>query len=237
MKLRLYDWGPSPFCLKVRAILDYKRLPYERRNVLGTALIELNRRGTGKVPALDIDGELVSDSTDIAYALERLAPTPSIIPSRPRDRAICHAIEEWADEAIYWVGLYYQWWDPAGRQMVPQAFGKGPFGRMAYQVYLRRVLNQLRGQGVARKSPAQIRDDLERHIIATEGLLADRPYLLGDTPLLCDFALMGQLVYLTRTPVGRIALDDRPTIAAYLDRMKALRAEASPSQRAAGGHS
>jgi glutathione S-transferase len=235
MKLRLYDWGPSPFCLKVRAILDYKRLPYQRLNVLGKAIIELNRRGTGKVPALEIDGELVSDSTDIAYALERIAPTPAIIPTKPRDRAVCHAIEEWADEAIYYVALYYQWWDPAGRAAVPQAFGRGPLGRVAYQIYLRRVLGQLRGQGVARKSPAQIRDDLERHIAASEGLLSDRSYLLGDAPMLCDFALMGQLVYLQRTPVGQIALEDRPTIAAYLERMKALRGESGAAKRAAVG--
>src|SRR5690242_413668 len=96
MELRLFDWGQSPFCLKVRAILDYKGLRYQRRSVLGSAMIELRRRGgSGKVPALDLDGQLIVDSTDIAYALEPLAP-PAIIPVDARERAQCHVIEDWA---------------------------------------------------------------------------------------------------------------------------------------------
>ena len=78
MAIRLFDWGPSPFCLKVRAILDHKQVEYERRNVLGPALVELWRRGRiGKVPALEIDGALVCDSTDIAHELERRFPDPA----------------------------------------------------------------------------------------------------------------------------------------------------------------
>ena len=87
MALRLYDWGASPFCMKIRGILDYKDLPYERVMVLGRPLLELWRRGRiGKVPALDIDGELVCDSTDIAHVLERRFPTPPILPATARER-------------------------------------------------------------------------------------------------------------------------------------------------------
>lgn len=231
-ELVLYDWGPSPFCLKVRAILDHKRLPYVRRNVLGRALLDVRRRGTGKVPALAVDGALISDSTDIALALERIAPAPSIVPASPRDRALDHVLEDWADEALYWVGLYYQWWDPAGAAMVPKAFGRSPLGRAAFQLYQRRVRRQLVGQGIARKAEAQIRGDLDRHLDAIEQLLTGRPFLLGDAPMLSDFAWLGQLVYLSRTPVGGAALASRPAVAGFLDRMKALR-EPAPV-RAAG---
>jgi glutathione S-transferase len=232
-ELVLYDWGPSPFCLKVRAILDYKGLAYQRRNVLGRALLDVRRRGTGKVPALAIDGALVTDSTDIALAIEHLAPSPSIVPATPRDRALDHVLEDWADEALYWVGLYYQWWDPAGAAMVPAAFGENLLGRAAFQLYQRRVRGQLVGQGIARKPEAQIRGDLERHLASIEQLLGGRRFLLGDAPMLCDFAWLGQLVYLSRTPVGGAALASRPAIAGFLDRMKALRAGAAPV-RAAG---
>ncbi|HEU5058569.1 MAG TPA: glutathione S-transferase N-terminal domain-containing protein, partial [Kofleriaceae bacterium] len=135
MNVKLYDWGPSPFCLKVRAILEHKRIPYARVGALGRPILELRRRGKiGKVPALDIDGELVCDSTDIAYALERLVPEPAILPADPRERGLCHALEEWADESLYFVGLYFQWIDPAGLAMVPQAFGRGPLGKLAFEV-------------------------------------------------------------------------------------------------------
>ena len=48
-KIVFYDWPYSPFCMKVRAILDYKHLKYECVNPL-SARGTLNRRGTGKVP-------------------------------------------------------------------------------------------------------------------------------------------------------------------------------------------
>jgi len=227
----LYDWGPSPFCLKVRAILEHKRIPYTRRGALGRPMLELRRRGRiGKVPALDLDGELICDSTDIAYALERREPEPAVLPADPRERALCHALEEWADESLYWIGIYFQWVDPAGLAMVPQAFGKGPLGKVAFEVYRRRIQRQVRGQGTARKPDAHVRRDLERQLDAAEGLLTPGPYLLGARPALCDFAVMSQLVYLSRTPVGKPRIEARPALGRYLAAMKGLRRQAAEAE-------
>jgi len=222
--MRLYDWAPSPFCLKVRAILDYKRVPYERVNAL-TKIVELRRRGaSGKIPALDLDGTLIVDSTDIAHALEARFPTPSILPPTPRERALGHAIEECADESLYFIGLYYQWIHTEGRAHVPKAFGRSLFGRAAYLLFDRRVKAQIVGQGTGRKPEPQVRADLERNLDAVDGLL-DAPFVLGEVPYLADFALMGQLVCLKRTPVGGRAIDQHPRIHAYLERMKKLRVD------------
>jgi len=223
-KIEFYDWAPSPFCLKIRAILDYKRLAYRRINPLGPALMAIYRRGRiGKVPALEIGGELFVDSTDIAYELERRFPEPAVIPTMARQRALCHAIEDWSDESLYFVGLYYQWYEARGRQMVPQAFGKSLLSRLAYRAYLRRILGQLRGQGVLRKPPGYVRSDLDRHLDAIEALLDPGPYLLGDSPYLCDFALFGQITYLSRTPFGGEAMEGRPSIERFRARMNELR--------------
>ena len=59
--------------MKVRAILDYKGLAYKSVNPLAARGL-LNRRGTGKVPAVEIDGAFITDSTDIAYALDERFP-------------------------------------------------------------------------------------------------------------------------------------------------------------------
>ena len=224
----MYDWGPSPFCLKVRAILDHKRIPYRRVNALGKPILDVRRRGKiGKLPALEIDGELICDSTDIAYELERRVPEPAILPSDPRERALCHALEDWADESLYFVGLYFQWWDPAGLALVPQAFGQGAVGRVAFAAFRRVIHRQLRGQGTARKPADHVRRDLDRHLDACDALYAGRSFAL-DTPgpMLCDFALLGQLRYLARTPVGGPAVAARPAVTGFLDRMRALRAVA-----------
>ena len=217
-----FDWRYSPFCLKVRAILDYKRLDYRAVNAL-THVRELKRRGgTGKVPAIDIDGELIADSTDIAHALEKRFPNPPLLPATERERGLCHALEEWADESLYFVGLYYRWYEREGRKPIAGIFRQASplLGPIAYPFYLRRILNQIRGQGTLRKSPDHVRRDLERNLDAVERLIDPGPYLLGDKPYLCDFALWGQLTYLNRTPVGGDAIRARTGIGAFLKRLE-----------------
>jgi len=217
-----YDWPYSPFCMKVGAILDYKRLAYERVNPLGPAVLRIRREGkVGKVPALELDGALIVDSTDIAYALEARFPEPPILPSDPRARALCHALEDWADESLYFLGLYYRWYEAEGRKPIPQVFGRSPMGRLAYRFYLRRVLRQLNGQGTLRKPPEHVARDLARQLDAVEALLTPGPFLLGEGPWLCDFALWGQLNYLERTPVGKQALAGRPGASAFVARLEA----------------
>jgi len=225
MQIRLFDWAPSPFSLKVRALLEHKGISYARTSVLQPGKwLDVRRRGkVGKAPALEIDGRLFVDSTDIAYELERRFRSPPIIPAEPRERGLCHALEEWSDESLYFVGLYYQWHDPEGRKMVPQVFGSSLYGRVMYGFYLRRVLRQIQGQGTSRKPPEHVRSDLLRHLDVVSYLLQENPYLLGTQPYLCDFALLGQLVYLSRTPVGSRHLAEHAAIQHYLDRMKALR--------------
>ena len=47
--------------------------------------------------------------------------------------------------------------------------------------------------------------------------------MLGDAPMLADFALMSQLVYLSRTPVAGPRIAARAEVVAYLERFKSLR--------------
>lgn len=226
MRIRLFDRAPSPFCMKVRAVLAYKAVPYERVPALGPSLLEWARRSpVRKVPALDIDGRLVVDSTDIAHEIERLFPLPPVLPADPHLRGLSHALEDWADEALYFIGLHFQWIDARGRPMVRQAFGATPLGVAARWFYQRRIAAQLRGQGTGRKSPGHIAADLRRECAALAGLLSDWPFLLGPSPWLCDFAVNAQLVYMARPPGSAEILREFPPIGAYMERMKALRAE------------
>ena len=223
-RIRFYDWPYSPFCMKVRLILDYKGVEYEAVNPL-RHFGAIRRRGRiGKVPAMEIDGELIADSTDIAYALDARFPDPPLLPQSRRERGLCHALEDWADESLYFVGLYYRWYEEQGRKPIAGVFAAASplIGRIAYSYYLRRVLGQIRGQGTLRKPPEHVARDLQRHLDAVEALAAPGPYLLGDRPYLCDFALWGQLNYLDRTPVGGAAIKARAAIGAYLARMRAL---------------
>lgn len=225
-RLRLFDWGPSPFCLKVRSLLDHKGVAYERVAVLGPSLAEwLRRSPIRKVPALDIDGRLHVDSTDIAHEIERRFPEPAVVPADAVERGLCHALEDWADEALYFIGLYFQWIDPRGRSMVRRAFGASPVGVLARVFYQRRIRAQVRGHGTSRKPAEHVAADLRRELQALADILADgRPHLLGSRPLLCDFAVNAQLVYLSRPPGSAAVLAEFAIVSEYMRRMKALRA-------------
>ncbi|MDK9556143.1 glutathione S-transferase family protein [Marinobacter sp. M216] len=223
MQITLYDWGPSPFCLKVRAILDYKGIRYKRINVLGKGTLEVYRRGgIGKVPAIDIDGCFLADSTNIAHELDRLFPERRIIPPDSAEAALCHVLDDWADEALYFIGLYYQWMDPEGAPMLSKAF-RGPVGKLVLPLYKRRLHAQIKGQGTGRKPPAMIKEDLLRELDTVEGLLNGKAFLLGATPALCDFSLMAQLVYMSRPPGSAREVTTRAAITEYLGRMRSLR--------------
>jgi glutathione S-transferase len=223
MDITLYDWAPSPFCMKVRAVLHYKSIPFRRVNA-AKHLREIRKRcGWSKTPVLEIDGTMIVDSTDIVYELERRVPTPTILPATARDRAACHALEDWTDESLYVSGLYYHWHDADGRKQVRQLFGPTLRGWLAHRYFSRAVMRQLRGQGILGKTPTQVRRDLERHVDAAEGLVHGRDFLLEGGPFLCDFALMSQLVYLQRAPGASDLLEGRPGIAGFLARMRALR--------------
>ena len=217
-----YDWPHSPFCMKVRAILDYKGVEFRSVPALQNVATIRRKGGLGKVPALDINGELIVDSTDIAYALDARFPDPPLLPDDPRQRGLAHALEDWADESLYFIGLYYRWYEAQGRKPIAGVFRQASplLGAIAYRFYLRLVLDQVRKQGTLRKSPEHVRRDLERHLDAIEAMLAPGPYLLGDKPYLCDFALWGQLNYIDRTPVGGEAIKGRAAIGAFLGRFK-----------------
>jgi glutathione S-transferase len=223
MKIALYDWAPSPFCLKVRALLDHKNIAYDRRPAL-SAMRQVRRRGgIGKVPALEIDGAFIVDSTNIAHELERRFPMPPTLPPDPRDRALCHALEDWCDESLYFYGLYYHWQHAAGRRQTGAYFARSLTGRLAFHLLQPRMLRQIRGQGLGRKAEQQVREDLDRQLEAIEGLLGTSPFLLGDAPYLCDFALMSQLVYLQRAPAMRDVLENRPAARGLLERLREVR--------------
>jgi glutathione S-transferase len=217
-KVSFYDWPYSPFCMKVRAILDYKGVPYRSIDPLAVRG-KLKRKGTGKVPAVEIDGAFIADSTDIAHVLDERFPDPPLLPAEPRERPLCHASEDWADESLYFLGLYYRWFEAEGRKPVAAVFGSSLKGRLAYRYYLRLILRQLEGHGTLRKSPDQVRSDLDRNLEAAEGLLTPGPYVFGEQPYLCDFALWGQLNYLNRTPAGRKAIERRERVRAFVERI------------------
>jgi glutathione S-transferase len=100
MKARLFEFHTSPFCAKVRKILDYKGVEYEIVEVDYLERKELlAASGQILVPAVTLDsGETVADSDRIAMRLEQVFPEPTIFP--PGQRGLHLALARYIDTAV-----------------------------------------------------------------------------------------------------------------------------------------
>lgn len=220
----LHQFEVSPFCDKVRRILHVKGVPYEVREVPPssalTAVRKVNR--IGKLPVIEDAGRVVADSTDIAYHLEARFPDPPLLPEEPRQRALVHVLEDWADESLYFYEMTLRFglahnrrrWlpeltrhDPAWFRRLAPLLGPLIFGR------------QTRAQGVGRKPLAMLVADVDRHVAALDGLVGDGEWLVGGALSLADVAVFAQLACIRGSDEGEAALAARPRVAAWMARV------------------
>jgi glutathione S-transferase len=95
----LWQYSFSNYNEKVRWALDFKGIRHSRRSLLPMSPRSLwFSRGGGTVPALDLDGERIADSTQIIAALESRQPEPALYPSDEQERARALALEDYFDE-------------------------------------------------------------------------------------------------------------------------------------------
>ena len=73
--LTLHQYHLSPYNEKVRRMLNFKGIPYiEKFWMLGDRGKVKDFNHTGKLPALEVDGQIIGDSTDIVRYLEQSFP-------------------------------------------------------------------------------------------------------------------------------------------------------------------
>jgi glutathione S-transferase len=100
----LHHFVLSPFCRKVRLVLGEKKLafellperPWERR----AEFLALNP--LGQVPVMIEDsGVVIADSNAIAEYFEEIHPEPSLLPSRPAERAEVRRLVAFFDQLFF----------------------------------------------------------------------------------------------------------------------------------------
>lgn len=223
--LTLHQMEISPFCDKIRRILNVKRVPYRTREVtlLESQLGYRKVNPAGKVPALtDESGTTICDSTDIAYWIEERWPEPPLLPRDPRERALVHVFEDWADESLYFYEVALRFGLPHNRaRTLPRLLANDGAAMQAIAPWMlpRAILGQLKGQGIGRKSDAQVLQDLRRHLDALVALLDGRTFLVGEALTLADVAVFAQLFAVFDSTEGAAERATRPALAAYMTRI------------------
>jgi glutathione S-transferase len=197
--LRLYQFATSPFCAKVRKILDYKGVDYEIAEVdyLDRAAL-LAASGQIMVPALTLaNGETITDSDRIAHRLDELYPEPGIFPAEwcGIHLALARYFDTELEDALF-------------RAAVPdelahfRRFGPG------HEALWRLIRERRYGAGFCEHMVREHQANLawvEGMLAPLDESLAGRAFLLGRIGY-GDFALYGQLTYLAFTGEAKVPL-------------------------------
>jgi len=223
--IRLHQFEVSPFCDKIRRALHVKGQPYEVVEVPLTRVTSVSKLNpAGKLPTLEHDGLVVSDSTDIAAYLEETFLEPPLYPADPAERALCHVLEDWADESLYFYEMTLRFTLPHNaRRFTPLLLAHDPpwFQRLAGPLIPWLMRRTTKGQGVGRKSPGQLVHDIEQHVAAVRGLLGTRDWLVGDALTIADLSVFAQLSCIHATDEGGKMIGAEPEVAAWLARVDA----------------
>ena len=218
----LHQWVISPFCGKVRRILEHKGLAYDVVDYNGLRARKAKGLSpAGKLPVLDHDGERIQDSSDIAAFLERKHPERPIFPADPLLRAQAHFWEDWADESLYWFEVYLRFLYPEARRQAAALLCEGR--PKLERALLERVLHGMyrkktAAQGIGRMTPERVEEKLLGHVDALETLLGQRRWLVGDDRTIADIAVASQLSEIARTSHLAPELAKRARVGEWLAR-------------------
>ncbi len=224
MTLRLYQIEISPFCDKIRRVLQWKQQPYEIKNLkLLETLTRLPRiNPAGKVPALEHDGKVISDSTDIALYLEETFPERPLLPAEPEQRALCHILEDWADESLYFYEARLRFTFTKNVARTAELLiedERGLMRRIGAIAGTRTMRSVLAKQGIGRKTEEAVLKDVQRHAESVAGWLGTRDWLIGTALTLADISVFVQLACIRSTDEGEKILAAQPTVLSWMERV------------------
>lgn len=215
--VRVGHMNASPFVGKLETWLRIAGLPYAFQP--GNPF----KAPKGKVPYVDIDGELVGDSQLIIERLKEKHRLTLDDHLSPEQRALGHAVRRMLEEGTYFCTVYTRWVRPEGWAVYKPLMGKVIPG-LVLALVRRNVRKSVHSQGTGRHSDEQILSFAAADFVALATLLGDKPYLLGDRPTSVDataYAFANGLVSFTGCAALKQVADQHPNLAAYVERMTA----------------
>ena len=225
--ITLYQFQTSPFTEKVRRALNYKGIAFDVHEVTRAKVPSgdyTHVSASGKFPAI-IDGDTpISDSTDIIHHLETAHGGPSLFPSDKREAALAHAIEEWADESLYFYEMTMRLsWEHNLDENIDE-FSKTVPGVSIEDLkpmIIAGVGDVVSKQGLGRKPREQVISDCNRHFAKLNDMLDGRNWLAGDALSYADLAVIAQVSCLLDAKEGREALATTKNVEPWMARVDA----------------
>jgi glutathione S-transferase len=214
-ELILHHYAGSPFSEKVRLMMGFKGLAWRSVNVpviLPKPDVVALTGGYRKTPFLQVGADIYCDTALIGQVLEARQPAPTLF---PRQAALAPLLAQWADSTLFWTVI------PVAMQPAGQAAlfaGAPPEVLKAFAVDRKPFT-----AGLVRRTAADATAALHGDLDALARQLGDgRAWLFGADVSVADFSVAHCLWYLRRAGPLAALVNERPVIAAWLDRMLAL---------------
>jgi glutathione S-transferase len=222
--ITLYQFEISPFCDKIRRILDFKKIPYrvEEVSMLRAAFGIRRINPIGKLPCIEDEGEWLADSTDIALHLEKKYPDASLFPAGLEQQGLCRVLEDWADESLYFYEVRLRFGMASNSRIwMARLLQNDPwwFRLIAGFAIRSQMRKTLKLQGLGRKPDAMVLSEIDVIVRSISEMLGQGTWLVGNEISVADISVFVQLHCIRVTPEGAEVLERYPSVLAWMDRV------------------
>ena len=169
--------------------------------------------GYRKTPVMQLGRDIYCDTSLIARVLDRLQPTPDLVPTK--HKASCAAFA--ALEQTLFLAAIPVVFQPSGLKAMQERMGEELIGRFAKD---RAALFE--GGGVQRPNAGFSKVHFLPLINAIDQQLGSGDFLLGSTPTLADFIVYHPVWFILGNPGVANTLDAFKNILRWVERIKAL---------------
>lgn len=198
----------SPYSMKVRAAMRYRRLPHIWVHGHAATSGALQQVRAPVIPVVQYpDGSFHNDSTPLLYDLEARHPERSIIPDDPAAGFLAHLIEDFADEWLTKAMFGYRWLEDIDQIQMSRwlAFDAMKGGGLETsqnfaEMFRARQVGRMAIVGCTRENFPLIEKTTRDVLAALEAHVTDTHCLFGTRPSLAEFGIYGQLSQLGTDP-------------------------------------
>lgn len=201
--IKLFGFGPafglvdpSPFVLKVDALLRLSGLPYELVNDFSA----FRRAPKGKLPMIEDKGQLIPDSYFIYEYLQEKYQLNIDGHLNQEQQGLAHLLTKSLEENFYWCVVYSRWIREDTWPIVKESlFGKMPVPmRYIIPIVARSgVKTNLQKQGLGRHTEAEILQIFEHSLNSLADVLGDKNYFFGEKASsfdACAYAFLSSVI-------------------------------------------
>jgi glutathione S-transferase len=207
-RYRLIGSTASPYAIKLRALLRYRRIPFDWVIMTRALRKQAGHLRPNLIPVLQYpDGSFRGETTTLAYDLEARHPDRSVIPEDKATAFVCDLLEDLADEWAVKPLFLYRWWDPEDQAYVSRWAAEEwsvsdaePGSAEEIEHFRIRQISRMLILGATAENKPLLEESYRRILAAFEPHVGMTKYLFGSRPSLADFAWFGQLSELATDP-------------------------------------